>query len=289
MNLTDEVGHRALAYVGAVSRQGYAMTTEEFNAFMALPVREREPSTAMARLAELSRAVVAQMSVLASPPKESILEWLARLHWLREADGRVHITPLGRAVLAHLDEAGLEEELPAELVLDPADELSYARLIGAIAEAGECLLVDGFFELGNFLDVVQRTRVTRVLVRPVGKSGRLEALQQAVEGYRFDRPFEIRSSDDIHDRFIVPEQGPMRLIGTSLNGVGRRLAVTARVSDQTDMAIRAAVEKAWTRATLVAQGSPPDSSETPDSSQTPDSSENGPRDGVDASDPPAAN
>jgi hypothetical protein len=189
-------------------------------------------------------------------PGETVIEWLERLRWLHTDDQRVSITRLGRAVLAALEDAEQVREIPVEIVLDPGDELAYARIIGAVADAGPCALVDPYFSIENLLDVIQRTEVERVLIKPDG--GRVSALSQAVSDLRIPRQFEIRSSDEFHDRFVIPNHGPVRFVGTSLRGVGRRLAVTGLLNDgPASHAIRHSFEEVWNRASVTAAASPP--------------------------------
>jgi hypothetical protein len=253
VELTDAIGHRALAYVDSVERHGHRLTVEEFDAYVLVPGRMLPQGAVEAAARQIRRAVLA--AYLTAAPRETVLGWLERLRWLREDGGHVLITPLGRAVLAALEEAGREDELPTELVLSPSDELSYARLIGSIAAVGKCALVDGYFTVNSLLDVVQRTDVQRILVRPDHqKTGRNAALAQGVAGLRIDRPFEIRIGDQIHDRFVIPASGPVRFIGTSLSGVGRRVALTGQIGDEaTSNALRDVFEEAWSNSEVLAK------------------------------------
>ena len=181
MQLADETAFQALIYVELVAKYGHRLTVEEFEAYVVSPDRRpgRTTSPIAEPLAQIQRNMV--QSVFGGGgktiPGESILAWLTRLRWLRTEGGHVYITPLGRAVRRALEETGRDEELPTEIILDPSDELSYPRIIGAIAEAGECALVDRYFSIDSLLDVLQRTRLQRLLVGPdhQGK-GRVAAL-----------------------------------------------------------------------------------------------------------------
>jgi hypothetical protein len=249
MELADFTGHRALLYVATVTRHGHPLTVEEFNAFVDLPLRMRRFPGA--------GATSALAAWLATRPTESILDWLTRLGWLAQAGGNlVTITPLGSAVLAGLEEAGQQrDETPTEILLAPDDELSYARVIGLIAQMGRAALVDPFFSIDSLLHIVQRTQVDRILIKP--GDARTAALGTAVATLRVERPLEVRASDTFHDRFVIPGEGPVRFIGTSLNGVGKRLAVTGQVSTEVASAgIRQAFEEAWANATVVASAAP---------------------------------
>jgi hypothetical protein len=250
VKIADQTVQLGLSYVAAVSRQGHAMTVEDFQAFITAP-RRRTTGTLYEQLARVSTVAAASFG----GRTEDVLSYLTRLRWIVVDSGHVGITALGRAVLAALDEADRVDDLPAEIVLEPTDQLSYARVIGVIAEAGRCALVDAYFSIESLLDIVQRTQVERILIHPErGRGGRVEALQQAITDLRVTRPLEIRASDSFHDRFIIPAEGPVRFLGTSLNGVGRRLAITGRLSDEGPSdAIRQTFERTWSDAEPIVQ------------------------------------
>src|SRR6266542_3227828 len=103
MEFANEFAHRALAYVAAVSDQGYLLNENEFTEYVTSPRREEKVEyPAHVQVA----AQVATLSGL-SPrrePTESVLQWLVRLGWLEvdqsgEDEFVVEISPLGRRVL----------------------------------------------------------------------------------------------------------------------------------------------------------------------------------------------
>jgi hypothetical protein len=250
VRIASDVEHRALAYVDAVQRNGYLLHDEEFDAYMKRPERRTVFSAALARVNVEALFLDREMPLLAR------LEWLG---WIDSREfGAIAITRLGRAVLAALDEDDRAEDLPTEIVLDPVDELSYARVIGAIHEAGPAALVDAYFKLDHLLDIVQRTEVARILIHSDrDKSGRLPALQQAVNTIRLPRRLEIRISDEFHDRFVIPDFGSVRFIGTSLSGIGRRLAITGTIKGEAaSNALRDAFERVWTSAEVLVAAEP---------------------------------
>jgi hypothetical protein len=257
VQIAEERAHQALAYVDAVARHGYTLSVEEFDAYVARPARRQESMPAFDQLARSIRISF----VGATKPGETVLAWLVRLRWLTSDADRVFITPLGRAVLEALNDQSREEELDAEIVLDPDDELAYPRLIGAITAVGEgATLVDAYFSIDYLLHIVHRTGVARVLVRPGANNterARVSALGQAVEQLQIPRRFEVRSSTTIHDRWVIPATGPVMFLGTSLSGVGKRLTVAGHFAEgPTSDAVRAQVEKAWKPAEVVALSEP---------------------------------
>jgi hypothetical protein len=253
VNITSEIGYRALAYVNAVGRHGYALTRDELHAYINAPQqRSGEPRLAALVMRQIQVSLRASMM---AEPGETVAAWLERLGWIHAAEDRLSMTPLGRAVLAALEEdERLSDDLPPELVLAPDDPVVYARVIGVISSAGPAALVDPYFDLERLLDIVHRTSVSRILTGPdkAGR-GRLPALEQAFNSLTGARSLELRVSDDFHDRLLIADDGRVWSIGTSLNGVGKRLAVLSAFGQgATTDAIRERFEASWNAADPVA-------------------------------------
>jgi hypothetical protein len=262
MELADERTHRCLKYVASVQRYGPRLTVAQFNAFAKRPSRRlsrRVPSDALKQL--IRERMTDALSAFGGEssrtvPGESMLAYLYRLAWVTvegegeeiEDDDRVAVTDLGRAVLAALDEGSAEEEIPTTLVLDQGDPVAKGRLVGEIARAGECALVDPYFSVEDLLTILQDTGVSRVLTGSSDQP-KLAALRQALGDITLNRPFEIRLSDAFHDRFVIPTDGDVLQVGTSLTGVGRRLSVMVNMGDDAAArAVRTAFEDSWSNA-----------------------------------------
>lgn len=130
-----------------------------------------------------------------------MIEWLTRLRWLRVDHDRVRTTALGDATLAHLEQTTLEQEIPMGIVLNRGDDLATAKVIGEIANAGPCALVDPFFSIDSLLPLVNSTQVDRVLTSSrdqaklgAGDSARYPQLGPPVSTSGRVRPFTIASS-----------------------------------------------------------------------------------------------
>lgn len=100
---------------------------------------------------------------------ESIIDHLVRLTWLqtvpRGADVGLRLTDLGRALLRDRDQELIEDDVAVSVVvLSAADPLSYARLVGHLADAGAGLLVDPYLKIDGLHMIVNSTRLTRLLV-----------------------------------------------------------------------------------------------------------------------------
>jgi hypothetical protein len=284
MQIADATAHRALAYVSTVQRHGHLMGIAEFEAYMKGPGRrpgipgkgERTVVTsnverAIVNLAERGLQPLLQgvadvlelerRQVPATPgvPGERVIDWLARLGCLAAGDGRVRITPLGEAILGNLEEESFEREVPFDVVLDKGDELASGRVIEAISELGPCAVVDPYFSMDSLLQVVHSTEVDRILTGTFDAK-KLAGLDASIPRVETEHGFEVRKSDAFHDRFVIPEAGPVWMLGTSFTGLGKRLSVMVQVKDDAAArAIRAAFEEAWGEAQAV--GRPPALSE----------------------------
>jgi hypothetical protein len=282
VELANDTAHLALSYIAAMQRQGYAMTVEEFEAYMAQPNRRPglpgEPerrvvttnidralrASAEQNLAPAIRAIQQSIAAGLAPreeriipgtpgtPAESIADWLARLHWCRVDEARIRLTPLGEALLGHLEQESLEDEIPVGVVLDQGDELAAARVIQQLAEIGQCAVVDRFFSMDSLLPILYSTQVESVLMGSDAGS-KLAGVETALRGLSVDRPFEVRKSDVFHDRFVIPPDGPVWALGTSFTGLARRLSIMVRIDDdRMSSAIRREFEDAWREAQVVA-------------------------------------
>lgn len=179
MQLADETAHLALAYVAASQRQGYLMSTHELEEYLKRPGRRPgSPGTPAQTIATtllqrslrehvvrhnetildaVRRALGVRAEQIPAQPGtsgESTTDWLTRLRWLRVEDDRVRTTALGDAILAHLEQSTLEEEIPVGVLLNQGDELATAKVIAEIAEVGPCALIDPYFSMHSLLPLV---------------------------------------------------------------------------------------------------------------------------------------
>ena len=240
MQIADERTHRLLAYVALATGAGYPLTLRELYAYDLRP--QPEPRGL--------QAVVAALAVRPVNP-ESLVSWMVRAGWLTGRDDVVRLTDLGRIVLEHLNRRDIEAEAPIQVALSPDDPVAYARVIERIARRGQALLVDPYFRLDHLLHIVQHSSVTRLLTSRKGGDGeaRASALAVALSRLNLERPFEVRISGEIHDRFVIPPSGPVDMLGTSLSGVGKALSVLIEIGEPAAGEIRRAHERIWGAAT----------------------------------------
>lgn len=145
------------------------------------------------------------------------------------------------------------------VVLDAEDPLAYGDLMGTIAEAGDCLVVDAYLRVDQMRDLIQHTSARRFLVGPkitVGEITQMGVLlQTAAANYpqRSGVAFELRRSPDLHDRWVVGESEVYGL-GISINGVGKKPSTLVKYPYEQSEAIRGLAEKVWAQAVDPRQG-----------------------------------
>src|SRR3954447_8245416 len=101
------------------------------------------------------------------------------------------------------------------------------------------------------MTLMNTTEVSRVLTGS-GDKGKAAGLTTLLKGMEMERPFEIRKTDSFHDRFVLPNSGPVWMLGTSMTGLGRRLALMVEIEDETVSAmLRERFEQAWEAADVV--------------------------------------
>ena len=271
MEFVDSESIRLLAYVQETARHGHVLTVREFDVF-AETGKPQDPVPLGKLMAGLVGSQLVQGLVAASQSGETKLEWMDRLGWLsygQRAPGAdaekqeevVRITNLGRAVLAAGREGDREVEIPAQIALTGDDPIARARVIERLAAVGPGALVDRYFGAEDLLAIVQETKLDRILTGPSESRGRLAGLRAAMNEVSLPREIEIRvdAKDEFHDRFAIPQDGPVWAIGTSLGGVGRRNSVMIELGDSpTATAIRNAFDECWASAKVVNAQSAPD-------------------------------
>lgn len=237
--MTSEA-HRALAYISAARRYGVDVTAHDVDLF--LRHRPRMP--------------FAPPGLEVFVGQQDVLSWLLKVGWIVHAeDGCVRLTQLGEAMLNHAEAKEQDAEEFEAVALDPDDHIAYARAVERIAGVGPAMLVDAYFHSEELLRVLQHTEVDRLLTsgRGKGKDGeaRLSGLSTALDQLSVEPPFEVRRNDDIHDRFVIPDSGPVLALGTSMGGIGRRFSVMVTLKPPTADQVREAMGAAWADADVV--------------------------------------
>jgi hypothetical protein len=138
------------------------------------------------------------------------------------------------------------------VVLESNDPLAYPLLVGQLAEAGEGLLVDPYLKLDSLHRIVVSTRLTRLLVsgKP-GNRAEVAAMQTYLDSLSLPRHIEVRSSTELHDRYVLADDGDVLTLGTSLNGVGRTTTVLMPMPSEARETMRVTYERIWDNGSLV--------------------------------------
>jgi hypothetical protein len=234
MEIIKDENHRVLAYLVEVEGQGYHPTADEINHYAISP----SPTTAPYEYPSVKDWLDDVTYNSGSDQQESAAEWLLRIDLAEERDGKLFTTELGRALLAAANQRELEQAASATvaLVLRQDDDFAIAMVMARIAEAGEAALVDPY----------------RILTGPSNEKSRLGAISSAlaVLNPATIRIPAVRVTDVFHDRYLIPTKGPVWMLGTSLNGIGRKTSMMVQVSDEpAGQAIRSGFDEAWGSAT----------------------------------------
>lgn len=248
MNIADEIGHVALSYISALNQQGYKVSVGELNAYIESPTRKSRWSISLTEAFKRS---------LFEP--ESVVDYFHRIGWIRrtalkkgtpaDAD-KVELTKLGSAVLKSLNQQELKAEPSPVIVLKAEDFLSYSRVISKISEYKECLLADPYFRIDNLPDLIDHTSCDRILTSERVQERDKVALAVALKEITKKKKIEIRVSiaKDFHDRFIIPQSGPVIFIGTSISSINQKFSVIGEISEPAAEEIRKAYKIFWDEA-----------------------------------------
>lgn len=251
MELATQEAHRTLAYLVALNDQGYRPSASEVDAYGANPDRLTVRGSPFG--IGLVAARMAQLHIGLGYGEETPTEHLTRLEWAYHyPNGELVATPLGRAVLGHLEEAATEAGTVFTLHLDRDDPMALARVVERLAGAGEALLVDPYFGVDTLGVVALETAITRVLIGERSRKEVRSSLRVGVESLTLDRPFEVRvAGHELHDRCLIPDSGDVQVIGSSLNSIGKVLTVFGPIHDGGGQ-IREAYESMWRNAECLA-------------------------------------
>ena len=304
MEIVTEFQHRLLAFIHSCNRSNYSPTDEEVIAWFDSPLpREAEYTTETippvispqitgidslqkfmrdTYRANFDSLMERIMSNTDSPfkgftqprtvrkesrPAENPLQHMLRIGWLnRVSDGRLKVTDIGRAMLQTAEsEATLIEDLTV-MYLGADDPLSYPLLVGTLAVAEAGLLVDPYLKVEQVAALHQHTRIDRLLIG-IGKRHRRDhaAISTYLQGRTDDVPVEVRMSDQLHDRVFIEPGGSLSMLGTSINGVGRKATVLMSVPDAAAQPLTAHYESLWEEAEILF----PVKSEVEDSAEEP--------------------
>jgi len=261
VELVPEHVHRALAYIRLLNDRGIDPEWEHVEAFASTEVPKgvgyEEYSPVFGR-ASIGLWVVQQRKVRDADP---VLAYLEAMGWIaasENSDCRVHLTNVGRVLLEGLEaEAPLEvpDSSVADVVLEPTDPLAWVSLTRVVANARAGLLVDAYFKAEYLPWLIEGTSMRRVLVssRHPKASQDLTAMAVALATVPNADQVEVRSTNsaELHDRCIIGADGNLKLLGSSINGVGRNLTAVITPDPEAMRVYRDRYEKLWASAVVI--------------------------------------
>jgi hypothetical protein len=118
------------------------------------------------------------------------------------------------------------------LVLDAGDPFAYARFTDRLGQMSEVLLVDSYLRPTRLLELHTSGAITRVLVGRGPNEADRSSISLALSGV--PQIQEVRVSDRVLDRFLIPAAGDVWHPGASVDGIGRKISVMARLSGDAD-------------------------------------------------------
>lgn len=196
---------------------------------------------------------------------ETVIDHLIRLTWLEKVTesgmSGLRLSKLGRALLHDHERESAAREDVSVVVFEVEDPLAYPLLVGQLANAGDGLLIDPYLKLDDLHRIVVSTSLTRLLVTGVPQNAReVAAMQTYLDSPSLGRRVEVRSSMQLHDRVLIAADGSVLTLGTSLNGVGRKLTVLSPIPRNQCDVFHETYEQIWDSATIV--GPLPDDNES---------------------------
>lgn len=244
VDLVNERTHRTLAFMSALTERGAAPTTDAVEEFYWWP----NP---------MSEGALIDREVWGDESGERASWYLVRLglatvetqEELDDADGKVRLTPQGRAMLQHLDSLRARPTEIVEMYVDPSDQFAYPLVLLKLSQVGPGLMVDPYCRAEQLGDLLRFEGTNRVLLSTASANQR-EAVALMLARAE-DRHLEVRRSTAIHDRYFIPDAGPVLMLGMSLNGVGKKVGAIAELGDEASSLIRKAHEKLWEEALVI--------------------------------------
>lgn len=257
MEIVGESAHRLLMYVEAVRRQGHVLRKAEFEAYAASwqPKVTKPVDWNALRLLDEMDEVTAESVLGRRRTVEPMLDFMVRVHWMTSLAGEVDITPLGRAVLREANSPlpGSDTGSTVEVVIDPSDPFAYAQLMSKITSFASCMIVDPYLDVEQLLTLANFHTVTRVLTG----TAKLKQISPVFGVMAEKVPhLAVRSlkQSELHDRFIIPAEGSVYMLGSSLNSITKRFGVATTLESSSSNLIASHYEQLWARADPVPDG-----------------------------------
>lgn len=178
---------------------------------------------------------------------EPVWGYIIRARLVDVTGGRVILTRLGKVVLDAAEERESLTSQPEDVLLSADDEWALGDVLRVMRAAGPCLFVDPYCKEPQLNELAKHTEAARVLIGPKVEPERFDL---TLGNIRPPRSLELRISPNIHDRYVIPDDGQVLVLGTSLTGIGKsKPSVLVHLGDALSGTIRQVHEELWTRAT----------------------------------------
>lgn len=257
VDFIDDRVHLALEYVSIANRSGAPLALTDLAAFANQPVpRPRQVSNIASDMAAIALRTLQYQTT----PGEQIEQFVTRTRWVIDDERNgLKLTRLGRAVLDYANRPPLQNDAdePLTVTIDPEDKFAYSKVLGLIAAQGEGMLVDPYLTLDGLQDIVTASSTTRILTTDRNQRRRLSLIAHGL-GVIENAP-EVRrvGASKLHDRFFIGDEGPVYVLGSSLNSIARRPGVITPIADAAASgAIRTAYEAIWAEGAPIEPSAP---------------------------------
>lgn len=250
VEIVSEHVHRLLAYIAALNRNGVRPERQLIEEFAKRP--ERRSPTRRSSLTLIAEQMALVLGGVEVSEGETYCDYLARLGWIDDKQ-QVELTSVGRALLKALNTPVLEETTADvfEIVLEPEDPFAYAKALGALGGAKRSLLVEPYFRLQQLIDIEAFDNIERVLIGPGVSGSDLKVLAVGLAGLDEGRNLEVRRAKALHDRYLIPHEGAVTMLGMSLGGIGKKVSTITTLGEVASIALRDAHEHLWREAEVV--------------------------------------
>ncbi len=125
-------------------------------------------------------------------------------------------------------------------------ELGIQKLSDVMRAAGPCHFVDPYCREPRLNERAKDTEAARVLIGPKVDPERFDL---TLGNIRPPRAQELHISPNIHDRYVIPDDGQVPVLGTAPTGIGKsKPSVLVHLDVALSGTIRQVHEEVWTRA-----------------------------------------
>lgn len=241
VQIVDERTHQVLAYIDALNRHNLKPTEQMVAVFAKNPFQRRT--------SPMAGDVFKEFRERWTQDQESFCEYLERLSLLTRTGDGVELTRYGRALLKTLNTPVMDDATTdvVEIVLRPENPFAYAQALDALGTPARALLVDPYFRLAQLINIAELDNIERVLLGPL-RPADCEALANGLGALPEGRALEARRAKALHDRYLIPKNGGVLMLGASLNGIGKSVSTMATLGPEASQALRQVHESIWSEA-----------------------------------------